>query len=704
MNKSGKGLWLWLFLATALLGCEEETQPAEWLGKHALLLDTDAQSDGLADEEAGASDAGWQAGASSQESSFDVNESVDHEQRVGEVATEAPVSIVVDGMSKGEMNTDVLKWRLSNVIDESIVIVPTLLVEGLATVSQSEQMAIVTLATKRDADVVVAATDFPVQSMVGAGTVQLELAVSTLDNPEHTVKVLSPMYYYRHVDAYQKVVLFTEDVLMKKHQGKIFEISDAQKNQNAEIGRIKEGKGQFKTLLAQDFLSSSENQLSITGIGLSREYDDEKFLERIAENNNKSATSGTYLPYYAEWSVNWTDGEGTAVVVPARYTRAKLYNQSVSPERLEWSGWLDDQGQAIMPTLPNTKYKFSLGTAVHRNLNNRSRYIYAQLPDDESCGLTYISHNLYFTTGETLPSGRFIRFPASTPSSRIAALGQLAMHRATLLQWEPTWTLIAPSNNPPHQTSHYADYACVFDGRPGQKIYIDTQFQNPNGGSGNLDHSTYQYIIGHEMGHRQAWDVGGVMCQNCSSTPLWSNQNTAHPCNCKKFTQYNDTCFQYVSYTGNRQREAYANFYSAALRNGRTATCNWRYWRNMYKKNPSGGASWQPLAPVPWNCAQRERWMATFCSAESMTNKATNQDWMSFFWNVWTTSTNPLSIADINAVWHDTVHVNNNVGYQWSAVNPNAPSLERSARLKWGQYGGKYLSFIDEGFNARVNY
>lgn len=625
-------------------------------------------------------------------SEFEMDESA-----VGESATISPLSVWLSEMNGSEIRTETLKWKVKNSLDEDILIIPILRSEGLAALSLDKEMPILTLSPEQTVNIDIPAIEQPIQSQIGAGTIQLVLTVSTLRNPERAATALSPMYYYRHSNSYKTVDVFTNDVLMRKYNGKIFEIPDSAKKNNEEVGRIADGK-EISVVRADDpRLLSDEipgRQYHIDGIGLDVGEDSEDFSDNIIRESYKITATST--KWCARWTVMWTDGDSAPQTVGARYTRAKLYDTSVSPAQLVWNGWLDRDGCAMMPTDVNHPYQFQLGTAVYRNPDGSSRYIYVQPSSSTSCEWTYKLHWMNLTTPASLPSTFSLDFSASTASSRIAAVARLPLHLWHTYQWTPYLTLITPSLSV--ESSKWEPLECSGTG----KIYIDTEFPDPINPNNIMDHSTYRYNVAHEMGHRQTWYQNGVKCSGCSGDPVWDNQSTADPCNCKIFSSYNDNCLQNRAWTGRKQREAWANFYSAIIFSSRDGSCNWKYWRGIYEKDGAGIPVWQPVSPAPWNCATNERWMVSFCDDGNMTNKATTQDWMSFYWNVWTVGAR-AEIAELNDIWNRTTIDNYTFGYRWDYPGPDVSTLKKSASQKWGSADPRYSNFTDRGVDARIN-
>jgi hypothetical protein len=657
----------------------------------------------------------------------DPSDDASESEVVGEVYTEAAVGVVLEGMQGGEVMGKALKWTVYNALDEDILAVPTLRCEGLAVLTRNLELAALELGPKRSAEIELSAADMPIQSALGAGTVQLDLAVSTAKNPERSVRVLSPMWYYRHSEGYHEIDVFTEEVLMEKHGGAIFDIPVGIQATNGVVGRVLDG-GQVHEVNAlgpELTMGDAESgQYRATGIGLDLGEDEDDVELGMAVENGPSPLNGTVnVRWCISWSsINFTDGLG-AYAAFAQYTRAQLWDQSVSPEERVWDGWLDTNGCAWISTKSNNNYRFRLGSAVRREQGGATRHIYAQ-PSDASCGLSWVGHNSYLSTGwlidgETLTLSR----SANTAQARIAVVAIRPMMYPATRQWPSSMTYIRPRTNTIPYCSQDTNTSCWApweDGCGGNgRIHISTSFPNPDTGQGTIDHSTYRFIIGHEMGHRQAWATDGPQCMwqdqwgntvDCNRDIKWQT-TSPHYCNCELFYSYKTGCQQSRGWTGVRQREAWANFYSAALFSDRDQSgCNWWYWRAMYKMFLGNPIWWSP-GPVQWNCGQNETWMENYCFSAPGNDEAYKgavHDWMAFFWNLWTDGPNRADIAEMTEIWSNTdmkkTHDSVRAGYRWSHSDPNESTLLKSAGNKWGVGSAKYNNFDTKGLNAGVAY
>jgi hypothetical protein len=578
----------------------------------------------------------------------------------GEVVTEAAVGVVLEGMQDNdELTGKSLEWTVYNALDEDIRVVPTLRCEGLAILERKLELAALEIGPKGSAAIALAADALPIQSALGAGTMQLEFAVSTEKNPERTVPVLSPMWYYRHSEDYQTLEVFTEEVLMEKHGGVVFDIPAGTQAKNGVIGRVLEG-GEAEDVTALDAEmtvgDAASGEYRVTGISM-----DPGEADSVVKSEPPALDYDILLlvNWCARWSgATYTDqiGDPPAWIL-AKYTHGRLVDLDDNGN-IVWSGVLDGNGCTQIWTKSNNNYQFKLGTQLTRE----GRIIYVQ-PSDSACEPNQWWHNTNVITG-TLSSGQTITVTrtASTAYARVAIVAQQPLIYYSSREWPSVRTYFRPEPNPPSETSSWRPGDCSPYGR----IYIDTSFPNPDLPEGTIDHSTYHFIVGHEMGHRQASATNGPKCNPtiCDGS-LQVPPVPPHPCNCALFYSYKEGCHQSLGYTGPKQREAWAHFYGAALFNNREQNyCSWMYWRGMYQSTmplPSNPA-WLSPGPVLVDCATNVKWENKYCSGYNM---SVTQDWMAFYWNLWTDGTYRYTINEMTNVWENCPTATPSIGQTW---------------------------------------
>jgi hypothetical protein len=417
----------------------------------------------------------------------------------GEVVTEAAVGVVLEGMQDAdEMTGKSLKWTVFNALDEDIRVVPTLRCEGLAVLSRSLELAELEIGPKGSAEIELAAAEIPIQSALGAGTVQLDFAVSTAKNSGRTVPVLSPMWYYRHSEDYQAVDVFTEAVLMEKHDGVIFEIPAGVQAKNGVIGRVLDG-GEAHEVKALDSEltvgDAASGQYRVTGLSMEPG-------EADAEVESEASTLDYDILLLVNWCARWdgpvyTDRIGL-IPIPnyniARYTHGRLLDLDDN-NTIVWSGVLDGNGCTQIWTKSNNNYQFKLGTQLTR----LGRVIYVQ-PTESECVPNQLWHNTTVVTG-SLSSGQtiWVTRSANTAQARIAVVAQRPLMYYSSREWPSAVTYIRPNSdttgspdgcNHPDNTSCWNTSDCGGTGR----IHISTYFENPEAPGTYIDHSTYHFI------------------------------------------------------------------------------------------------------------------------------------------------------------------------------------------------------------------
>jgi hypothetical protein len=66
--------------------------------------------------------------------------------------------------------------------------------------------------------------------------------------------------------------------------------------------------------------------------------------------------------------------------------------------------------------------------------------------------------------------------------------------------------------------------------------------------------------------------------------------------------------------------------------------------------------TWIPTSPVQVACNHNVRWMEQYSNDDDVTllNRGTMQDWMVFFWNVWSNGANRFSVDELTDIWYRT--------------------------------------------------
>ena len=116
---------------------------------------------------------------------------------------------------------------------------------------------------------------------------------------------------------------------------------------------------------------------------------------------------------------------------------------------------------------------------------------------------------------------------------------------------------------------------------------------------------------------------------------------------------------------GTRASEAWAHFFAIAMYNWDnrdSGVCQWKYWRSCYDSSaepiadPPNTAmpTWTESAPVQVDCSHNVRWMEQYSDNEAvdLNNRGTMQDWIVFYWNVWSDGANRFSVDELTDIWN----------------------------------------------------
>jgi hypothetical protein len=105
-------------------------------------------------------------------------------------------------------------------------------------------------------------------------------------------------------------------------------------------------------------------------------------------------------------------------------------------------------------------------------------------------------------------------------------------------------------------------------------------------------------------------------------------------------------------------------------------------------------------------CGLNVRWMEEYCLDD---DRGTSEDWMAFFWNLWSNGTYRYSINHITNVWEETdpsYEGGYNIGEKWSSSDPDDSTLVKTVNTLWpgSENFYKRQQFINKGDNAGVDH
>jgi hypothetical protein len=213
-------------------------------------------------------------------------------------------------------------------------------------------------------------------------------------------------------------------------------------------------------------------------------------------------------------------------------------------------------------------------------------------------------------------------------------------------------------------------------------------------GGGWGDATTWKFITGHEIGHRVSDRNDGPMSAS------YGHSDAPYMCRCDHIYTYGSSvhCMTSREPAHAAQSEGFANFFSAAVFNNRTEN-NGVY---VYPKNAliKMGGVWKTVLPpntyYPWQAipeSNYDRWMEKYCDPGDVA-KGVELDWMKFFYELWTTGTNKLSIDEMLKVWDADP-----TDYGWDNI-PGAILDKANSVLGSGEYD----LFEQKGAQAGVNH
>jgi hypothetical protein len=158
-------------------------------------------------------------------------------------------------------------------------------------------------------------------------------------------------------------------------------------------------------------------------------------------------------------------------------------------------------------------------------------------------------------------------------------------------------------------------------------------------------------------------------------------------------------CLQNQGYIGWRSTQGYVDFYGAALYHSQdSASCSWKYWRGAYDSTEDplpADPEWIEPGPVSISCGVNVKWMEEYCLTS---DRGATQDWIAFYWNLWTNGASRYSINQITNIWEDTgTPADPDVGTTWS-------DLEDSVWLNYPSDPNKRNQFFNKGLAAGVNH
>ncbi len=318
----------------------------------------------------------------------------------------------------------------------------------------------------------------------------------------------------------------------------------------------------------------------------------------------------------------------------APYAMYKLRNKSTNQE---WTGFLGSNAcTSYLPVTANTEYEFIQYTWIKRD----NRQVVVQFDGSPGWGGyalgIYTDHSIGAVSGNMTKE---VKPNYSSPQQNVARVAGLMMTDSASIGFP---------NNTTTYVQTWGDYGHGAYNEGSAGIFIDDNFTYiPGPPPTVIDMSTYKFIIGHELGHRQA------LLTNMPFSGSYSDQCPENAyCNCNHHNgNWDSGCLQSREFINTAQSEGYAFFYSAAIQNTPTSgSCKIGYWRSMYDPVT---LQLKTVPPYPFDCAARYRWMGSRGCA--LSDRGVVSDWTAFFWNMWTTDEpSKYTIAEFQDIWSQT--------------------------------------------------
>ncbi len=406
----------------------------------------------------------------------------------------------------------------------------------------------------------------------------------------------------------------------------------------------------------------------------------------------ESAEAVTTMKWCTHWKGGYVDGgfgedmgNSTATYNwPAKYApyQLKIINEDKT-EDLVWFGNLDASGcTPPLLLLPYTKFKFRQRTVIN---GPSGRKVWVQPNGDDVWRDGAVWVNSYYTTTYIIPNHAYthtFRPSWHSPETRAISVATRMMHKASALAY-PTNSVTrirTDGENTPHGGCGWTRINSNGD------CCINSSFQwDPQGSGTIVDHSKYKWVIGHELGHRQAHAAGGPITG--VSLPNYAPQwTTAHPCNCVDMApDPNIVCLGSRTSLAGAQQEGWANFIAAAIFNNRTSSgspgnCKMAWWNMAWDTSPPNppfqpSFDWTP--PVDIDCDFAPRWMERFCTGNN-SNRGVILDWQNFFWILWTGDQTTSERVDVDEI--SDIFATDNTD-TWSSFRSEAASILNSTQL-----------------------
>ena len=408
-----------------------------------------------------------------------------------------------------------------------------------------------------------------------------------------------------------------------------------------------------------------------------------------------SAGAETTMKWCSTWQARYVDaGNGEDALstpdpehyleAPARYARCEIWD--VDRDDRLWVGPLDWDGcTPDLPVRSHTHYRFRQGTVIERT---GDRKIYLE-PPGAPWGEHFIwvetDYRTYDLDDDAAYTHRF-RPAWHTAQSNMGPIAAYILHyHGGLNLPEGMHTYIRSDEEACIGTS----YVGVLRDIPEGSICIREDADGE-------DHTTWKYIVAHEIGHRQADATRGP-----EPGSYFHNGDLPDICACGHVPNPSGTnirwhCLQSREYVGAAAAEGWAQFFATATYNSRfEEDCVFVYYKPVLLED---GTETGP--PYVVDCTEFPQWMNTHCDPGDL-DLGNEWDWLTFFWSLYTNPDGGMTVSMMSEIWAETsrtrLDYHTSLGETWDDL------LETVGR-QWGIGSDRHITFGITGHAAGVNH
>lgn len=204
--------------------------------------------------------------------------------------------------------------------------------------------------------------------------------------------------------------------------------------------------------------------------------------------------------------------------------------------------------------------------------------------------------------------------------------------------------------------------------------------------------AAWKYIIAHEFGHLINNSLFG-------STAFSYSQGTATQAVCRcdhvAASSGQSHCLQSREESDAAQHEGFGHFYGTKLFNNLTQNDA----KFVYYKHFMLNTAAEP-PPVPANALNRYRWMELNCDPGAQTDRGVELDWLTFYYEVHTQTSQKFSMADIRDVYRKACGDTNCTASKQTPWSTHVTAVN----ALYGSNSAKASHWKDRGVNHGVNH